>query len=67
MNSELRYMVYAGSHHLASFAHQSEADKYADLQLNRRVVLNLQSFPECDCADRSWYGSYHDTQCPCAD
>lgn len=21
--------------------------------------------PECDCADRSWYGDYHDSACPC--
>lgn len=20
--------------------------------------------PTCDCADRSWYGEHHDTQCP---
>ena len=40
------YMVYAGSRYLARFVYRSEADKYADQQLNRRVVLDLTVRPE---------------------
>ena len=30
----------------------------------RRLVVEKYETPGCTCADRSWYGKGHDTQCP---
>jgi len=38
----------------------------AEIHARALKLFNQETADEefCDCADRSWYGAYHDTQCP---